>query len=137
MILSVRAEVQNALLQDNMLRLHWVDNFAKQYASNSMFSNRDFSNNACTAHGFKELKIDLDLSWKTIAGDETIAALPHIDELLTEPHLVELTTDLTQLSRAFFDESIVVLRNVRRIPLKVVNTDDPVEQAHLTVLMMA
>ena len=39
--------------------------------------------------------------------------------------------DLIQLSRAFFDESIVVLRNVRRIPLKVVNTDDPVEQAHL------
>ena len=67
---------------------------------------------------------------KTIA-DETVAGLPHIDELLTEPHLVELTTDLIQLSRSFFDESIVVLRNVRRIPLKVVNTDDPVEQTHL------
>jgi len=40
----------------------------------------------------------LNLSWKTIAGDET-AALLHIDEVLTEPHLVELTTDLTQLSR--------------------------------------
>ena len=66
-----------------------------------------------------------------IADDDTVAALPHIDEILTEPHLVELTMDLIQLSRAFFDESIVVLRNVRRIPLKVVNTDDPVEQAHL------
>ena len=109
MILSVRADVQNALLQDNMLRLHWVDNFAKQYASNSMYSNRDlFKQCMWTAHGFKELKIDLDLSWKTIASDETVAALPHIDEILTEPHLVELTTDLTQLSRSFFDESIVV-----------------------------
>jgi len=128
MVLSVRAEVQNALLQDNMLRLHWVDNFAKQYASNSMFSNRDlFKQCLWTAHGFKELKIDVDLSWKMIADDDTVAALPHIDELLTEPHLVELTMDLIQLSRAFFDESIVVLR----IPLKVVNTGDPVEQAHL------
>ena len=131
MILSVREEVQNAMLQDNMIRLHWVDNFAKQYASNSMLSNRDlFKQCLWTAHGFKELKIDLDLSWKTIA-DQTVAALPHIDELLTEAHLVELTTDLIQLSRSFFDESIVVLRNVRRIPLKVVNTYDPVEQAHL------
>ena len=29
-------------------------------------------------------------------------------------------------------ESIVVLRNVRRIPLKVTETDDPIEQAYLT-----
>ena len=28
-------------------------------------------------------------------------------------------------------ESIVVLRNVRRIPLKMTETDDPREQAHL------
>ena len=99
MILSVRADVQNALLQDNMLRLHWVDNFAKQYASNSMFSNRDlFKQCLWTAHGFKELKIDVDLSWKMIADDDTVAALPHIDEILTEPHLVELTMDLSVIS---------------------------------------
>ena len=60
-----------------------------------------------------------------------MAALPNLDELLTDLHLTQLTTDLIQLSKSFFDESIVVLRNVRRIPPKVVETDDPIEQKHL------
>ena len=69
MVLSAREEIENAILNDKMLRLHWVDNFAKQYASNSMFSNRDlFKQCNWTAHAFKELPIDLDLSWKTIEG---------------------------------------------------------------------
>ena len=115
-----------------MLRLHWIDNFAKHYASNSMFSNRDlFKQCLWTAHGFKKLPIDIDLSWKTIEGGDTVAALPNLNELLTDLHFTELTADLTLLSKAFFDASIVVLRDVRRIPLKVVATDDPLEQAHL------
>ena len=132
MVLSAREAIEDALLNDKVLRLHWVDNFAKQYASNSMFSNRDlFKQCQWTAHGFKELPIDLDLAWKTIEGGDTVAALPNLEELLTDLYLTDLTMDLIQLSKAFFDESIVVLRNVRRIPLKVVETDDPIEKAHL------
>jgi len=62
---------------------------------------------------------------------DSVAALPNIDEVLTELHLTELTMDLIHLSRPFYVESIVVVRNVRRIPLKVTETDDPIEQAHL------
>ena len=79
----------------------------------------------------QELPIEIDLSWKTIEGGDTVAALPNLGELLTELHFTELMTDLTLLSKAFFDDSIVVLRDVRRIPLKVVATDDPIEKAHL------
>jgi len=97
-----------------------------------MFSNRDlFKNCLWTAHAFKELPIDLDLSWKTMEDGDSVAALPTIDEVLTELHLTELTMDLIHLSRPFYVESIVVVRNVRRIPLKVTETDDPIEQAHL------
>ena len=39
---------------------------------------------------------------KTIEGDDTVAALPNLDELLTDLHLTQLTTDLIQLSKAFF-----------------------------------
>jgi len=132
MVLSAREDIENALLDDKMLRLHWVDNFAKHYASNSMFSNRDlFKQCNWTAHAFKELPIAIDLSWKTIEGGDTVAALPNLDEVLTDLHFEDLTIDLIQLSKAFFDDSIVVLRNVRRIPLKVIETDDPLEKAHL------
>ena len=51
---------------------------------------------------------------------DSVAALPNIDEVLTELHLTELTMDLIHLSRPFYVESIVVVRNVRRIPLKVI-----------------
>jgi len=64
-------------------------------------------------------------------GGDTIAALPHIDEVFTDLHLEEVTTDLVQLCRPYYAESIAVLRDVRRIPLKVVQTDDELEQAHL------
>jgi len=101
-ILSAREEVQESLLNDNVLRLHWVDNFAKNYASNSMFSNRElFKTCLWTAHAFKELPIDLDLSWKTMEDGDNVAALPNIDEVLTELHLTELTMDLIHLSRPF------------------------------------
>ena len=97
-----------------------------------MFSNRDlFKQCNWTAHAFKELPIDLDLSWKTIEGGDTVAALPNPDDLLTELHFEDLTVDLIHLSKAFFNDAIVVLRNVRRIPPKVVETDDPLEKAHL------
>ena len=46
-------------------------------------------------------------------------------------HLEELRNDLIVLSRPFASESIAVVRDVRRIPLKVVVTDDELEQAHL------
>ena len=87
-------------------------------ASNSMFSNRDlFKSCLWTAHAFKELPVVCDLSWKTNDGGNSIATLPHIDEVFTDLHLEEATTDLIQLCRPYYAESIAVLRDVRRIPL--------------------
>jgi len=60
-----------------------------------MFSNRDlFKQCLWTAHGFKKLPIDIDLSWKTIEGGDTVAALPNLDEVLTDLHFEDLTIDL-------------------------------------------
>ena len=56
---------------------------------------------------------------------DSVASLPNIDEVLTVLHLTQLTMDLLHLSRPFYVESIVV------VPLKVTETDDPIEQAHL------
>ena len=132
MVNRAREEVEECLQNDDLPRLHWVDNFAKYYASNSMFPNRElFKHCLWTAHGFKQLPLHFDLSWKNGADGESMAALPNIDELFTEVFLGNLTLDLNLLSCPFYDESFAVVRDVRRIPLKLVNTADPVEQAHL------
>ncbi len=103
MVLSARGQIETALLDDKMVRLHWVDNFAKQYASNSMFFNRDlFKQCNWTAHAFKELPIAIDLSWKTIDGGDTVTALPNLDEILTALHFEDLIIDLIQFRKLSF-----------------------------------
>ena len=60
-----------------------------------MFPNRElFKHCLWTAHGFKQLPLHFDLSWKNGADGESMAALPNIDELFIDVFLGNLTLDL-------------------------------------------
>ena len=124
--------VEAELLDDARPRLHWVDNFAKYYASSSMFTNRDLLKECqWTAHGFKRLPTKCDMAWRRQRSGDTIPALPHLDELFAQEHFESLVTELNHLAQPFFNTSVVFLRDVRRIPLKMVESDDDLEQVHL------
>ena len=124
---DIRAEVHD----DIYPRLHWVDNFAKYYASTSMFANKSLLQSCqWTAHGFKRLPKFCDLLWHRDLEGESIPALPHLDELLSDAHFQALTSDLQSLSRPFLETSIVYSRDVRRVPLKIIDenvTDSPAD----------
>ena len=129
---AVREELEASLNNEMMVRLHWLDNYAKHFASNSMFSNRElFKSCLWTAHALKQLPFAFNMSWKQLDSGDSSPSLPNIDELLSEGHLEQLTHELLLLARPYYAESIAVVRDVLRIPLKVVETADEVGKVHL------
>lgn len=105
---------------DRAPRLHWVDNYAKCYASTSMFSNRALYKSCLwTAHGMKRLHAGFDASWVRDHKGTSVPALPDLDVLLSQQHFDDLLVDLFGLGRNFYERSLVVGSRVRRIPVKV------------------
>src|SRR6185437_13605426 len=123
-LLAWAGEAREALrilfASDRSARLHWVDNYAKSYASRSMFSNRSlFKSCLWTAHGFKKLPPTMSADWIMDDTKTPVPAMPHLDELFTPGRMDELIVDLFGLARNYFDRSLTVTENVTRIPVKV------------------
>ena len=72
-----------------------------------------------TAHGVKTLPYDVDLSWSNSADGLTISAMPFLEQLFHERCHIGVLTSLRQIPLHQYDDSIVVRRDVRRIPLKL------------------
>ena len=73
-----------------------------------------------TAHGVKMLPSQVSLHWSlTPDGSGTIAAWPHLDQLLSNPCHAGLLSSLRNVSYNHYMNSIVVTRDVRRSPLKL------------------
>ena len=72
-----------------------------------------------TAHGVKTLPYDVDLSWSNSADGLTISAMPFLEQLFHEGCHIGVLTSLRQIPLHQYDDSIVVRRDVRRIPLKL------------------
>src|SRR6185437_10109838 len=94
-LLAWAGEAREALrilfASDRSARLHWVDNYAKSYASRSMYSNRSlFKSCLWTAHGFKTLPPTISADWILDDTKTPVPALPHLDELFTQARLDEL-----------------------------------------------
>ena len=59
---------------------------------------------------------------------------PNVDELLSVERLASIESGLRELCQPFFETSVVVVRDVKRIPLKIVDANDELEQDHLAAL---
>src|SRR6185437_7964027 len=71
------------------------------------------------------------MSWRRLPTGETIPAMPHLDEILTEGHLESLITSFVELSTWFLPTSSAFTRDVRRVPLKFDHGVSEEEEAHL------
>ena len=73
-----------------------------------------------TAHGVKILPNNVELTWCTTAdGSNTISAMPYLDQLLADPCHVGVLNYLRKSPLFQYDNSLVVRRDVWRIPLKL------------------
>ena len=114
--------------------LHWLDNFSKWYKASAVYSNKDLlQQDYWTAHGVKILPYHVDLRWyQTPDGSATIPAMPFLDQLLSDQYHTSILTMLRSIPFLQYDDSAVVRRDVRRIPLKLdLATADAQEAKHL------
>ena len=126
-----RASIGNAVDEDAYPRLHWIDNYAKSYAANSIFIEKEqFRSMLWTAHAMKKLPSNKDMSWIPKAPHIYFPALPSLRDLLRRVVIDNLFTELASFERLQFDASFVVIRHVTRIPLKP-SPATPEEKLHL------
>ena len=100
--------------------LHWLDNFAKYYKASSMYTDANLLQSVLwTAHGVKILPYAANLHWSKASDDAgTISAMPFLEQLLADPCHVGVLNSLRAIPFNQYDNSLVVTRDVRRIPLK-------------------
>ena len=99
-----RASIDNAVADDSSPRLHWIDNYAKSYAANSIFIEKEvFRSMLWTAHAMKKLPLNKDMSWIQKASGIYVPALPSLRDLLRPAVLDNLFNELA---------SFAVLRHV-------------------------
>ena len=134
LVTTYRQELLSAFEIPDLPRLHWLDNFAKSYASNDMFIHRDLLlNRYWTAHGFKTVPVKHNLSWVSTADGSAIPAMPLLDVFLSDSLHDGLMGDLALFHRLLYSDSVVVTRDVRRVPLKVTAASNAKEAKHLSL----
>ena len=86
-----------------------------------MYSNKDLlQQDYWTAHGAKVLPYHIDLRWhQTPDGSKTIPAMPLLEQLLSDDYHASILNMLRAIPFSQYDNSVVVRRDVRRIPLKL------------------
>ena len=105
------AERRDAVLrivsQDENPRLHWIDNYAKSFASSSIFMDKAlFKQMLWTAHGMKVLPLQQDMSWVAKAPSGWPPALPNLPNLLHRPTIDHLFSIISSFERLQFDASL-------------------------------
>ena len=112
--------IQAQIGSDDAVALHWLDNYSKFYKASGMYTDKHLVQNALwTAHGVKMLP-SVSLHWShTTDGSSTISALPALDQLLANPCHAGLLQSLRDVHYNQYLNSIVVTRDVRKIPLKL------------------
>ena len=126
-----RASITDSVAEDASPRLHWIDNYAKSYAANSIFIEKEqFRKMLWTAHAMKKLPLNKDMSWIPKHPDLYYPALPNLPDLLKREGIESLFNELSSFERLQFDTSFAVLRHVARIPLKP-SPATPEEKVHL------
>ena len=113
------------------IRLQWVDNFSKHYATNSLYLGRAvFNSMAWTAHGYKKFDFDVSLRWVYGSDGKSIPAFPSLQFLFDEKNHTVLCESLLSLPLFVYDTSQSVVRDVRCVPMKPIGMDEK-EAEHL------
>ena len=113
------AAIQVLLQDEKKCRLHWVDNYARFVKGNCLWYNQDVLKQLrWTAHGFKSLSFDIPMTWKLDTKNDPIVAMPPLKVLLSAVAVNSLHAELSVISPFQFERSLVVLKNVLRVPLK-------------------
>lgn len=130
---------RKVLRADESVHLHWIDNFQRYskiifimfscFARNALYLNKElFESLAWTAHGTKVWEGVGSLSYCMKEG-VPVPAMPELETILSEIELSRLVNDLSKIDIYQYESSICVLRDVRRIPLKI-STDNELEMKH-------
>src|SRR6185437_5990627 len=116
---SQTAATNVLMLDDNRVRLHWVDNYARFIKANCLWYRQDILRQLLwTAHGFKSLPIPVSMTWKLDSKNQPVVAMPPLEGLLSSKAIASLHGDLSQISPCQFEDSYAVRKNITRVPLK-------------------
>lgn len=87
-----------------------------------------FANLAWTAHGTKLWNGDGNLSYRLRGGDP-VPAMPELEYIFSDSALLELARELSMISIDQYSSSVSLVRDVRRVPLKISNPNE-IESLH-------
>ena len=95
------------------------NSFYRCMARNALHVNRDlFLSMAWTAHGTKIWDRPGSLSY-VLTDDSPVPAMPELEEIFRDADLSLVVGKLARISIDYYDSSVFVERDVRRLPLKV------------------
>src|SRR6185437_15560547 len=95
---SQTAATNELMLDDNRVRLHWVDNYARFIKANCLWYRQDILRQLLwTAHGFKSLPIPVSMTWKLDHKNQPIVAMPPLEDLLSSKAIASLHGDLSRI----------------------------------------
>jgi hypothetical protein len=107
-----------SLISSRETWIHWLDNFARHYAANGIWIDRDlFKVMNWSAHGVKRFTSDLPLLWRR-SPTATLPAMPLLHDLLASWRVESLTRLLIDIVPNYFEGAFVTVRDVRRVPVK-------------------
>ena len=113
------SEANLLMLDESKPRLHWIDNYARFAKANCLWYNQDVLRNLLwTAHGFKSLSIPVSMAWKLDQKNKPVPAMPPLPVLLSSVAVNSLYAELSKIIPFQYDRSLVVTKNILRVPLK-------------------
>ena len=117
---SSRDALKNKLMRPGTISIHWLDNFARTFARQGIYLNRDqFVSMLWTAHGVKVWPGNPPVTMSYVYnGDVPTRAMPPLSFILSGVMVTSMLEDLKTLSIHFQPHSLSEHRHVRRVPLK-------------------
>ena len=132
LMISQQQLVLHTLSTPTGVHLHWLDNYARHFAANGIWLNREvFNSMQWGAHGVKLFAPDLNPAWLHRDG-KTLPAMSMLTTLLSLPLHTAVLDCLQSIPFEQYQTAFVTTRDVRRIPLK----PDPItleEKFHLAL----
>lgn len=108
------------LRRPGSVNIHWVDNFARTFARQGLYLNREqFASMLWTAHGIKKWPGEPPVNLKYLyANGDCVRAMPPLSFILSDEILAATCNELILMSIHHQQESLSEQRHVRRVPLK-------------------
>ena len=117
---SSRDVLKNKLSHPGTISIHWFDNFARTFARQNIYLDRDqFVSMLWTAHGVKVWPGQSPVTMSYVYnGDIPIRAMPPLSFIISDVMISSVLDEMTLLSIHFQPNALSEHRHVRRVPLK-------------------